>query len=125
MALTPKQEAFCQAVADGCSQAEAYRMAYDAEKMQDATVWAAASALAASHNVSIRIDELKEELASKRLWTRTDSVQKLIAAFDICEKPLEIVGIVKTLNEMHGYNAPIKTDSTVRTHKTLDNFYDE
>jgi len=126
MALTPKQEAFCQAIADGNSQADAYRLAYDASKMADPEIYTEASRLMARPNISLRVDELKEELSAKRLWTRTDSVKKLIEAFDICEKPLEIVGVVKTLNEMHGYNAPIKTELNANvTNRTLDSFYGE
>lgn len=124
MALTAKQEAFCQAIAGGSTQADAYRFAYDADNMTDAVVYVKASELMANGNISVRVTELKEELAAKLLWTRTDSVKKLIKAFDICEKPLEIVGIVKTLNEMHGYNAPIKTENNTNVNtRTLDSFY--
>jgi len=45
--LTPKQEKFAQSVASGKSQADAYRMAYNAENMKDETVWARASELMA------------------------------------------------------------------------------
>ena len=60
--LTEKQENFCNYYLDTEGNAsEAYRMAYDASKMKPETIWSTASALLASHKVSIRIDELREE----------------------------------------------------------------
>ena len=41
--LTAKQEAFCQGIADGLGQADAYRAAYDAEGMKDNVIYARAS----------------------------------------------------------------------------------
>ena len=38
MALTAKQEVFAQAIADGMTQADAYRTAYDAGNMKAETI---------------------------------------------------------------------------------------
>ncbi len=57
--LTDKQEAFCQAVAAGHSQSDAYRMAYNTKKMKDSSVHSKASALAADGKVRARVQELK------------------------------------------------------------------
>ena len=46
MALTPKQEAFAQAIADGHNQSDAYRLAYDAADSSPATIWQRACGLA-------------------------------------------------------------------------------
>ncbi len=57
--LTEKQEAFCQAIAAGHSQSDAYRMAYNVKKMKEANIHSKASVLAAKVKVRARIDELK------------------------------------------------------------------
>ena len=60
--LTPKQEAFAAGVANGLSQAEAYRQAFPRSlKWKDESVWSRASALAATDNVRQRVQELREE----------------------------------------------------------------
>ena len=111
MALTSKQEAFAQAVAGGSSQADAYRSAYQAEKMKPEVLYVTASQLASDPKVSIRVTELKTAIASKGLWTREKSVLALAAIADGCEaKASEIVAAIKELNLMHGFNAPTKLD---------------
>lgn len=115
MSLTHKQEAFAQAVADGMSQAEAYRTAYSAEKMKPETVWARASELMGDSKVAVRVAELKAALAEKALWKREDSVSVLseIALNTMGDaKYTERVSAVKELNAMHGYNEPAKVDLT-------------
>ena len=72
--LTSKQESFAQAVADGLTQSDAYRQAYDAENMKAEAIWVKASELAANGNVTVRIQELREQVAAnvaeQRTWTR-------------------------------------------------------
>lgn len=111
MTLTAKQEAFAQAVADGMTQADAYRAAYDAGKMKAATVQSKASILMANGMIRARVDSLKAALESKGLWTREKSVQALAAIADGGEaKANEIVAAIKELNLMHGFNAPSKVE---------------
>ena len=113
MALTAKQEAFCQAIADGKNQSDAYRLAYNAEKMKPESVQVQASKLISDPKVAIRIQELKSKLESKQLWTREQSINKAIEAIEMASnngKPLEILKGVEVLNKMHGYDAPIKHD---------------
>ena len=62
MALTLKQEAFVQGLITGKSQREAYRAAYNAEKMMDKTVDEKASRLLAQGKVRARYEELQERL---------------------------------------------------------------
>lgn len=105
--LTAKQEAFCQAIADGMTQADAYRAAYNAEKMADKTIWQKASELMADGKVSGRVDELKAELGAKQLWTREMSVKALVQAYRNGNGSVQ-VSAIKELNAMHGYNEPAK-----------------
>lgn len=60
MSLTPKQEAFAQAVATGKTQADAYRLAFNATKMKAATIQQSASRLMADRKVSARVEELRK-----------------------------------------------------------------
>jgi hypothetical protein len=58
--LTPKQAKFAANLAEGMSQAEAYRNAYDAENMAPETIHAHASRLAKRDKVAARVDALME-----------------------------------------------------------------
>ena len=115
MALTGKQEAFCQAVADGMNQSDAYRTAYDAQGMSAPTVQNSAYKLMQNGEVTARIKELKDALSQKALWTREQSVNELV---DIASKSKgagqfgAATGAIKELNAMHGYNEAVKIDVT-------------
>ena len=109
--LTAKQEAFCQAIADGMGQADAYRTAYDAEGMKDNTIYPLASKLMNNSKVATRVAELKAQVAEKQLWTREMSVKGLMTAYRIALEAKASTGMtaaVKELNIMHGYNEPTK-----------------
>jgi phage terminase small subunit len=109
--LTAKQEAFCQAIADGMGQADAYRIAYDAEGMKDNTVYPKASRMMNEGKISARIAELKAQVVEKQLWTREMSVKGLMSAYRIALEAKTSTGMtaaVKELNIMHGYNEPTK-----------------
>ena len=109
--LTAKQEAFAQAIADGLGQADAYRMAYDAESMKDESIYPQASKLMKNPKVATRVGELKAQVADKQLWTREMSVKGLISAYRIALEAKTSTGMtaaVKELNIMHGYNEPTK-----------------
>lgn len=111
MKLTAKQEAFAQAIADGLGQADAYRIAYDAEGMKDSTIYSKASIMMNEGKIRARVDELKLQVAEKQLWTREMSVKGLISAYRIALEAKTSTGMtaaVKELNVMHGYNEPTK-----------------
>lgn len=110
--LTTKQENFAQAIADGMTQADAYRSAFNVgPKTKPESVWSKASVLMADVKVRARVDQLKAQLATKALWTREMSVKALVAAYEE-GRPAEKVAAVKELNAMHGYNAPERLDIT-------------
>lgn len=111
MSLTPKQEKFAQEVASGKSQADAYRAAFNCANSKPQTVIENASRLMADSNVSARVDQLKEQLSEKALWTREDSVRILAEiAKDEEASRKDKTGAIKVLNEMHGFNAPKKIE---------------
>jgi hypothetical protein len=113
--LTAKQEAFAQAIADGLGQADAYRVAYDAEGMKDSTVYSKASIMMNDGKIRARVDELKSMVVEKQLWTREMSVKGLIQAYRIAQDAKTSTGMtaaVKELNVMHGFNEPTKLSIT-------------
>jgi hypothetical protein len=113
--LTAKQEAFAQGIADGLGQADAYRMAYDADGMKDSTIYSKASVLMSDGKVAARVAELKAQVVEKQLWTREMSVKGLIQAYRIAQEAKTSTGMtaaVKELNVMHGFNEPTKLSIT-------------
>jgi len=111
--LTGKQEKFCQCIADGMTQADAYRSSYSAGKMKPESVQVKASVLMADGKIALRVAELRGALAKKALWTREKSVAGLVKAFRVAEgagNAAAMTGSIKELNAMHGYNAPSKVD---------------
>lgn len=58
--LTEKQEKFCQALVETGNASEAYRRAYNAEKMKENTIGRNAFALLQNNKITTRLDELHE-----------------------------------------------------------------
>ena len=67
--LTAKQEEFAKGIAEGMSQADAYRKAYDCSKRTDKTIWENASRLMASDKVIARVKELRDICAKPSIMT--------------------------------------------------------
>lgn len=108
--MTPKQEHFAQCIADGMTQADAYRTAYGAEKMKPETIHKRASELMSDGEVAGRVKKLRHTLSEKALWSREMSVQSLLNVISSPDKQTDIIAAVKELNAMHGFNAPQKVD---------------
>ena len=109
MNLTQKQESFAQNIADGMTQADAYRAAYDcAPTTKPETIQKRACELMADGVISGRVEELRAQLAEKSLWSRADSVNILAEiAQDLGNKAGERVSAIKELNAMHGWNKQV------------------
>lgn len=120
MKLSPRREKFAQAIAEGMTQADAYRAAYSCSRMKSETIWNNASALMKNSEVLARVDELKEALAEKQLWKREDSVKVLRDVLsDPDSRASDKTAAVKVLNEMHGYNAPQKVEHSGESALTV------
>lgn len=105
--LTAKQEAFCQGIADGMGQADAYRAAYGCENWKDNVIYSKASVLMRNGKVMERIRELRSEVQEKQLWSREMSIKALVQAYREGSGSVKVAA-VKELNAMHGYNEPAK-----------------
>ena len=111
--MTPKQEHFAQCIADGMTQADAYRTAYSASKMSAGALHVEASKLLDNPKVSLRVQELKAKLSAKALWSREMSVKALVSSYKVARgqnNASGMTGAIKELNAMHGFNAPQKVD---------------
>jgi phage terminase small subunit len=107
MKLTAKQEKFCQSIASGMNQTEAYRAAYSTKNMLDKTIWERASIVAQTDKVKARIRNLQAELAAQQLWSRAESARVLreITNSDTARNS-DKINAAKVLNKMHGLNRP-------------------
>ena len=63
--LTAKQEAFCAGLANGLSNADAYRQSYDTSNMKAATVHNEACKLASAPHIAARVDAIVSEAKRK------------------------------------------------------------
>jgi phage terminase small subunit len=117
--LTAKQEAFCQNIIQGMSQADAYRSAYDASRMTDKTVHEKACLLAGQDKIKTRITELRDKLSNENIMSaqkRMEWLTKLVMSAEASNgdklKALDI------LNKMDGeyvqkIAAEVQTETTI------------
>lgn len=75
--LTEKQEKFVQGIISGLNQSDAYRAAYNAEKMSDASIWREASVLMSLPKVTERIKELRDRSASGAVMSARERMEWL------------------------------------------------
>ena len=129
--LTQKQESFAQNIADGMTQADAYRAAYDcAPTTKPETIQKRACELMADGVISGRVQELRDQLSEKSIWSRADSVNILAEiAQDLGNKAGERVSAVKELNAMHGWNKQVidhqSSDGSMSPAKPAKDLTDE
>lgn len=115
--LTGKQEAFCQAIAAGKSQSDAYRLAYAVRAGTSAgTIAASASRLMADPKIAARIAEIRNIMAEAIAWTRDDSAKALIGIVQAADpSPSAKIAAVRELNAMFGFSAPERHLTFIRT----------
>ena len=75
--LTPKQAAFCMAFIETGNASEAYRQAYDAQKMKPETVNRAAKELLDNPKITARLSQLNSMHAERHKFTVDDMIAQL------------------------------------------------
>lgn len=87
MALTDKQEKYCQSYVVCMNQSTAYRIAYDAEAMNSNSVAVEACRVHADSNISLRIKEIQAEAYERNKATIDELVFTLsgMVRFDIAD----------------------------------------
>ena len=93
MSLTTKQEIFVQRLMEGYSQREAYKFAYNCEKMKDESIDIEASKLFNNPKISLRYQELLDEYKEKAKWNRSKAEEKLMWLLDKSQEDIEYRGL--------------------------------
>lgn len=93
MSLTVKQEIFVQRLIEGYSQREAYKFAYNCEKMKDESIDIEASKLFNNPKISLRYQELLDEYKEKAKWNRSKAEEKLMWLLDKSQEDIEYRGL--------------------------------
>lgn len=88
--MTPKQEAFAQAVAEGMTQSDAYRKAYNAQGMKPVTVNKRASELMSDGDIAGRVSELRKPVAEKAQITLESHLRDLMMLRNLAVKEKQI-----------------------------------
>ena len=118
--LTPKQEAFCQNIVKGMSQADAYRSAYNASKMTDKSIIEKASDLASNVKIKERVKELRDKVARKSIMSaqeRLEWLTRLVLSEDATNS--DRIKALDIMNKMDGeYTQKIQAD--VQTETTIN-----
>jgi phage terminase small subunit len=117
--LTAKQEAFCQNIIQGMSQADAYRSAYPNQKMSDKTIHEKASLLASNDKVVARVKELRDKLANEKIMTAQERMEWLTRLVMSAEASnTDKLKALDILNKMDGeyvqkIAAEVQTETTI------------
>ena len=100
--LTPKQEQFAKAIAlDGMNYSDAYRSAYNCQRMSDTTINNNAWKLMQNNEITTRIKELAAEADSPKIMSAKQRKEKLTKLAND-EDPNVAMKAIDLLNKMDG-----------------------
>lgn len=77
MSLTPKQEKFAQVYVQTGNASEAYRQAYNCEKMKPDGIHVNASKLLSDAKVALMVESLRDEARGSHMMTVNDIIKEL------------------------------------------------
>lgn len=115
MALTAKQEAFCQAIMSGMSQADAYRKAYDAGNMKAETIQKRASELMGNGEVAGRVQELRAPVVAELQYDLKTAMLEAEDAFKVAKTKENGGAMVAAVTLRAKLNGLLVERSEVRT----------
>jgi phage terminase small subunit len=115
VSLTAKQEAFCQAVVSGMTQADAYRAAYNAGNMKPETVQSKACLLMADGKVRARVDEIRAPVVEKVQYGLEQAMQEAAEAFLVAKGKENGGAMVAAVNLRAKLNGLLVDRSEIRT----------
>jgi phage terminase small subunit len=120
--MTPKQEAFARAYVETGNASEAYRRAYNAEKMSDEAIRVEACRLLDNPNVSLTVEKLQAKHQKRHEITVDKLTEMALAAFKEAQRIAPTSGQMQTssmvkaaefLGKLHG----LIVDRSEVTHK--------
>jgi phage terminase small subunit len=118
MALTPKQERFAQLVAEGKTQADAYRGAFDTKPTtKPETIQNSAYKLMNDPVISARVDELRKPIIEAVGITLESHLKDLMTLRNLAVKNNQINAAI-TAEIARGKAAGVSTDRVEATIKT-------
>jgi len=144
--LTPKEEKFAQLVVELGNQNEAYRQAYDVTTTNLNTISVKASQLCSKSNISIRIEQIKKELAEANKMTKQKIIDYHLKMVNAWEELWELGkkegktkeeaqrfyllkemvkgsdyrGSLDSVTKMLGLNEPDKLEQTIKTIEIIE-----
>lgn len=111
MALTPKQEKFCQCIVSGMSGKDSYLTAYDTNCKPD-TAYVESSRMLLREDIQNRIKELRkpqEEAAQiKALNAREEQIEFIRERIAICKQKEDEASIIRYTDMLNKINALYK-----------------
>lgn len=118
--LTAKQEKFVQGIIEGKSQAEAYRSAYNTQKMADKTIWENASRLMADSKVTARMNELRSQMMAASIMSAKGRLEWLTNLINNAEEGTnEKLKAIDIMNKMQGEYVQ-KVEADVKSEVTIN-----
>jgi phage terminase small subunit len=110
MALTPKQEGFCQKYLETGNASEAYRLNYKHDTMKPETINREAKSLLDTPKISARIEELKKRHAKRHDLTVDDLIAELEEARALArdiEQPAAMVSATTGKSKLLGLDKTV------------------
>lgn len=123
--LTPNQITFCQGIADGLNQSDAYRKAYP--KCSEQSLVSKGSRLVTYGKVKDYIEYLRGETEQKGTASRIEKREILAGIMRNEDKEAskgEVIQAVKVDNQMTGDDAPVRVEGEITLNsimKALEN----
>lgn len=111
--LTEKEEAFCYFWMEYRNYGEAYAKAFG-EQLDRPKASQRGAELAKRPHIANRLREMQDELRSRELWAKSDSVDfliKIAAGLVPDTKVSDRLNAIKELNTIHGFNNKLTIDN--------------
>ena len=117
--LTAKQEEFAKGIAEGKTQADAYRSAFSCTRMTDKTIWEKASRLMADGKVQARVKELRDKINDEAIMSAQKRLEWLTKVIQNEEESTgDRLKAIDLMNKMQGeyiqkIAAEVQTETTI------------
>lgn len=92
--LTPKQQAFANAIIEGKNPSEAYRCAYSYQHMSKKAIAVNAQKLLKHTKISLAIEKGKQEATKKSVWSREKAIERLQDVNAISYQAMKKQGVI-------------------------------
>lgn len=123
MALTPKQEKFCQCVVSGMSYKDSYLAAYDCGS--DNAAYVEGSKLALREDIQARIETLQKpikEALGKQALTETERIKQILwEEIENARQQQDHAAVARYADQLNKLNGAYKDNTVVDNDTSLNN----